>query len=74
MFKNPYALLRDLLPDPVLQVGVVLSISGGLATIELPGGGIVKARGDASAGDHVFVRNGVIESQAPNLVIEVIEI
>lgn len=74
MFKNPYALLRDLLPEPALQVGTVLSIVNGVATIELPGGGRAQARGDAAVGLRVFLRNDLIEGLAPNLPVEVIEI
>lgn len=74
MFKNHYTLLRELLPAPALQVGTMLAISDGLATIEHPGGGISKARGTASVGDLVFFRNDVIEGPAPNLPIDVIEI
>ena len=39
----------------------------GVATVDLPGGGRLQARGDAQAGQRVFVRNGVIEGEAPNL-------
>lgn len=74
MFKNPYTLLRELLPDAPLQVGTVQSISSGVVTIQLPGGGTAQARGDAAAGARVFFRNGVIEGPAPNLPVEVIEI
>lgn len=74
MFKNPYTLLRDLLPEPALQVGTVLSIVNGVATIELPGGGMAQARGDAAVGLRVFFRNDLIEGLAPNLPVEVIEI
>ena len=74
MFKNPYTLLRDLLPEPALQVGTVQSASSGVATIQLPGGGMAQARGDATAGARVFFRNGLIEGSAPNLPVEIIEI
>lgn len=72
--RNLYNTLLDLLPARPLQVGTVLSISDGTATIELPGGGILQARGEATAGQRVFVRDGVIEVPAPNLPIEIIEI
>ena len=72
--RNPYKILRDLLPQAPLQVGVVLSVDGGVATVELPGGGQVQARGDAGVGDRVFVRDGVIEGAAPALPVEVIEV
>ena len=37
------------------------------ATVQLMGGGIVQARGDATLGQRVFVRAGVIEGPAPTL-------
>jgi hypothetical protein len=74
MFKNPYTLLRDLLPEPALQVGTVLSTANGVATLELPGGGRAQARGSATAGARVFFRNELIEGLAPDLPIELIEI
>lgn len=71
---NVYKILRGLLPDPALQVGVVISVASGTATIELPGGGTVQGRGDATAGQHVFVRDGVIEGQAPSLTAVLIDV
>ncbi len=72
--RNPYKLLRDLLPDPPLQVGNVISISNGVAIIETPGGGRVTARGEANEGARVFFRDSNIEGPAPNLPIEIIEV
>lgn len=71
---NPYALLKGILPDPVLQVGEVVAYNNGTATIELPDGGLDQARGEASIGDRVFFRDGLIEALAPTLTIEVIDI
>lgn len=71
---NPYKLLKDILPDPRLEVGEVTAIVDGIATIELPGGGTVQGRGDTTVGQQVFVRNGVIEGDAPSLSVELIEI
>lgn len=71
---NLHTAFKDVFPDPPLQVGTVLFVSSGVATIELPGGGILRARGDALAGDRVFVRNDVIEGPAPELPIDVIEV
>lgn len=71
---NLYRMLKGILPDAPLQVGVVAAISNGTATITLPGGGIVNARGDATVGSAVFVRDGVVEGPAPNLPDEFIEI
>lgn len=64
--SNLYAQFRRLIPDPPQQVGQVIAVDGGVATIELPGGGRVQARGDAAVGQHVFCRDGVIESDAPD--------
>lgn len=72
--SNLFRQFLDLIPDPALQVGEVLFVVGGVATIELPGGGRITARGEATAGQTVFVRNGLIEGQAPSLTISIIEV
>lgn len=72
--RNPYQLLRDLLPDPPLQVGTVSAFANGVATVVTPGGGLTTARGDATVGDRVFFRNDLIEGVAPNLPIELIDV
>lgn len=72
--SNLYKQLMDLMPDPALQVGVVSVLNDGIADVTLPGGGVIKARGDAAVGDSVFVRGGVIEGQAPSLSIITIEV
>lgn len=64
---NLFKQFLGLLPPRPLEVGTVISTAGGMATIELPGGGILQARGDASAGQRVFVRDGLIEGLAPGL-------
>jgi len=74
MLGNPYKALKALLGDPPLQVGTVVSIAGGVATIQLPGGGLQQARGAATVNGRVFFRDGVIEGEAPDLPIEQIEI
>jgi hypothetical protein len=71
---NLYQQFRSLLPDPPLQVGTVIATNGGVATVQMPGGGLLKARGTALIGQKVFVRDGVIEAIAPNLTLEIIEI
>lgn len=74
MSTNLFRQLMDLMPDPSLQVGQVVSASGGIYTIELPGGGTINARGTAAIGNNVFVRNGVIEGEAPALSVVLIEV
>lgn len=71
---NLFRQFLDLIPDPALQTGEVTFVSNGVATIELPGGGTLNARGAASVGQKVFVRNGVIEGTAPDLPVSLIEV
>ena len=56
-----------LLPQRRLVAGEVLTVSGGAAVVELPGGIRIHSRGEAAVGQRVFVRDGVIEGQAPAL-------
>ena len=74
--RNQFQQFLDLVPDPALQVGTVQSVESNVATVILPGGGLLKARGGSTAlvGQSVFVRNDVIEGLAPNLPLEIIEI
>lgn len=71
---NVFRQLQGLLPQPSLLVGNVISVSDGIAIVELPGGGTIDARGAAAPGDRVFVQAGVIQGLAPTLPIEIIEV
>ena len=71
---NLYEQFRQLIPDPPLQAGTVVSVGNGVATVALPGGGLIRARGNATVGQTVFVRDEVIEGIAPSLPLELIEI
>lgn len=71
---NLYEQFRQLIPDPPLQAGTVLEVGGGVALVVLPGGGLIRARGNAAVGQKVFVRDDVIEGIAPSLTLEIIEI
>ena len=64
---NIYRQFLDLLPKRPLQIGEVAAVDAGVATITLPGGGVIQARGQATVGQRVFVRGGVIEGPAPSL-------
>ncbi|QGW82924.1 hypothetical protein [Variovorax paradoxus] len=75
--RNIYRVFLDLLPARPLQVGTITSVEGEVATVQLPGGGLLIARGVGAAGAvgaTVFVRDGLIEGEAPSLPVEVIEI
>lgn len=71
---NLYEQFRQLLPDPPLQAGLVTEVSSGVVTVQLPGGGVIRARGAAAVGQRVFVRDEVVEAIAPSLTLELIEI
>ena len=64
---NLYRQFRQLLPDPPLQAGIVVEVGASRVVIALPGGGLVHGRGEATLGQTVFVRDGVIEGEAPSL-------
>ena len=72
--SNLFRQFLDLIPDPSLQTGTVVAYSNGVATIQLPDGGTLAARGTTTVGSKVFVRGGVIEGPAPDLPVENITI
>jgi hypothetical protein len=71
---NLYEQFRQLIPDPPLQAGTVVNVGSGVITVALPGGGLIRARGNAAVGQKVFVRDDAIEGIAPSLPLEIIEI
>lgn len=64
---NLYKQFMDLQSPKPLVVGTVAFVVNGVATVDLPGGGRLHARGAARAGQRVFVRDGLIEGEAPSL-------
>jgi hypothetical protein len=74
MLRNPYKSFLDLLPARTLEVGTVVAITGDVATIELPGGGQLQARGQSVVGARVFVRDGLIEGDAPTQTYTAVDI
>ena len=74
MTTNLWKAFSDLVARPPLQVATVLSVSGDVARVQLPGGGELLGRGDAQVGEKVFVRDGAIEGAAPSLPLFQIEI
>ena len=71
---NLFTAFIELLPSYPLQVATITAIDGEVARLELPGGGVLTARGTGAAGDQVFVRDGVIEGQAPSMPFVQVEI
>jgi hypothetical protein len=75
MESNLYRQLLSLLPEaPLLSGEVTVQHADGTVTVELPGGGTVRARGVYTAGDTVFVRGDLVEGPAPDLPFAEIEI
>lgn len=69
---NPLKVLQSLFPTARVSVGDVSAVDGQVVTVTLPGGGHLIARGTATVGQRVFVRDGVIEGEAPDLpVVEI---
>ena len=71
---NLYEQFRQLIPDPPLQAGTVVGVGAGVVTVALPGGGLIRARGNAVVGQKVFARDDAVEGIAPSLTLEIIEI
>lgn len=71
---NLYAVFKKLIPNAPLLVGTVVEAYTGGATVTLQGGGLLRVRGAATVGQRVFVRDGVIEGEAPDLPLFQIEI
>ena len=67
--SNLFSSLKALLAPGRVQIGTVASSENGVATITLPGGGQLRARGDAAVGGKVFVQDGVIQGAAPDLPV-----
>lgn len=67
---------QGLVGAPPLQVGSVISHNaGGTSTVQLPGGGLLTARGQTvPVGQQAYVRDGVVEGPAPVLAITQIEV
>ena len=72
--NNLFAVWRDLFAPGPLQVGEVTAYDDGVATIQLSGGGILRAHGEAVLGAKVRVRDGTIVGPAPDLPVDVDEV
>lgn len=74
--RNLYQEFNALTIEQPLQIGTVTNISNGIATIQLPSGEEITARGASSnvPNTTVFVQGDVIQGTAPTLPISIIEI
>ena len=69
MSNNVFARMRALMAPGRVQIGTVVAYQDGVATVELPGGGRTRARGQATVGSKVFFTDGVIDGPAPDLPV-----
>ncbi len=69
MSYNLYSRLRALFFDDRLEVGSVTATEPGRVTVALPDGSTVSVIGEATVGDRVYIRGGVIEGMAPALTV-----
>ena len=71
---NPYKRLIQLVAGPPTDVGEVLSVETDGGVVALVSGAQIRVRGEATLGDTVYVRDGVIEGPAPALTGITIEV
>ncbi|CAB4202557.1 hypothetical protein UFOVP1367_23 [uncultured Caudovirales phage] len=64
---NAYSRLLSILPAQPLLVATLVSTINDVSILTLLDGGVITARGSGVVGDRYYVRNGLIESAAPNL-------
>lgn len=74
MSWNPYKRLLALAPGAPVNVGRVLALRDDGVELELADGSRATARGTASVDQWVYVRGGMIEGPAPDLLGTVIEV
>lgn len=65
--RNLYREFFELLPRPLTQYGRVLSSASGETRVELPGGAVISASGEATVGQRVWVVDGKVDGEAPDL-------
>lgn len=74
MSWNPYKRLTQLIAGPPMDVGEVLSVESDGAIVELVNGAQIRAKGEATLGDWVYVQDGTILGPAPSLSGVTIEV
>ncbi|MCW8918978.1 MAG: hypothetical protein OQL08_09215 [Gammaproteobacteria bacterium] len=73
---NRWARFRSLIPGSPTMLGeiTVTDASTGTVTASLLGGGTIRARGAGNVGDKIYIRDGVVQGQAPSLPSYAIEV
>lgn len=71
---NIWRAIREAAGIPLLQVGDVAADNGdGTVTVTLPGGGQLRVRGSAAVSTRVFIKDGKIDGEAPDLPFVAVE-
>ena len=63
--SNLYRQFLDLLPARPLQVGTVTATDGSTCTVQLPGGGVLQARGAATVASKSLCAMGSSKAMRP---------
>ncbi|MDR1889170.1 MAG: hypothetical protein LBQ81_07330 [Zoogloeaceae bacterium] len=71
---NLYAEFKDLIPNAPLQYARVIAVGSYECRVQFPGGGQALVRGEAAQNATVWVRDGAIEGNAPDMPVHLIEI
>ena len=66
--NNAWIAFQDLLPKDPLLVGTVVSTTGTTSVMTLIDGGIINVRGTGTVASKYYIRSGVIQGEAPNMV------
>jgi hypothetical protein len=64
---NLYRQLLNLIPLGQVDVGEVTAVSSDGVFMLLQSGHTLRVRGTGTVGENYYIKNGVIEGQAPNL-------
>ena len=64
---NIYKQLKDLLITSLTEVGTVQAVYTDGCRVELQTGGYKRVKGEATVGQRVFIKDGIVVSVAPTL-------
>lgn len=71
---NSYRAMRQLLGDGAVLVGQVSNVSSSSLVVTLDSGAKISAKGSATLGQRVYVKNGYIQGLAPSMTSQVVEV
>lgn len=72
---NLWTNFQSLIPRAPLLVGEVEAVnSNGTCSVAMPGGGSMRVIGTGTVGKKVFIKDGVIQGEAPDLTYYELEV